>query len=375
VGDSIRLHRYDDSDRKSHKLTAVEEFTEAGVLHAWVSIPEGFEPGDGVYLIQTRSMTKRYAPVIPRNIDGFKRRPGREKAPDRELPPARRGDSPFPEGVYTAVSRIEDLYIVQSIRPVRVMLSYTRKTAACLLGTGKAPLPFKPAEIILVLDPYFPQAMEKALEGEISALLEKGYHQFVVNNPGHGSLFRAAGTGQKPGQKQPALIAGPYLYIFNRWADSFVSSLGMETFVSPLENNRQNLEKTVNRNRRSLAFITVFAWPALFRIRADLGSRYQFKNFSDSRDERFILLSGPDGSQVLPEKPFSIVDKIPFLREAGFGRFILDCSGPSLKKADYRDLMNAVKNGTPLPGISRFNWKDGFYQEEEKKKGGVERAD
>jgi putative protease len=343
-------------------LTAVEEFTEAGVLHAWVSIPEGFEPGDRVYLIQTRSMAKRYAPVIPRNIDGFKRRPGRDKAPDRELPPARRGDSPFPEGIYTAVSRIGDLYIVQSSRPVRVMLSYTRKTAAALLGARREPLPFKPGEIVLALDPYFPQAAERELGEEIPALMEKGYRQFVVNNPGQCAFFRGSG-------ERAALIAGPYLYVFNRWAESFVSSLGMETFVSPLENNRQNLEKTVGRNRRSLAFITVFARPALFRIRADLSSRYQFKKFSDSRDERFTLLSESDGSLVLPEKPFSIVDKIPFLREAGFGRFILDLSGPPLKKADYRDLINAVKNGVPVPGAGRFNWKDGFYSEEEKKAG------
>jgi putative protease len=362
AGDSIRLHRFDDSDRKSHKLTFVEDFTEAGILHAWISVPEGFEPGDGVYLIQTRSMAKRYAPVIPRNIDGFKRRPGREKAPVRELPPVRRGDLLFPEGIYTAVSRTEDLYIVQSSRPVRVMLSYTRKTAACLLGGGRTPLPFKPGEIVLTLDPYFPQAMEKILGEEIPVLLEKGYHQFVVNNPGHCSFFRSAGSGQK----KPALIAGPYLYIFNRWAESFVSSLGMDTFVSPLENNRQNLERTLSPNRRSLAFVTVFARPALFRIRADLSSLYQFRNFSDSRDERFTLLSGPDGSLVLPEKPFSIVDKIPFLKEAGFGRFILDLSGPALKKVDYRDLINAVKNSAPVPGVSRFNWKDGFYQEEVK---------
>jgi putative protease len=368
AGDSIRLHRADDSDRKSHKLTVVEEFSEAGILHAWISIPEGFEPGDGVYLIQTRSMTKRYAPVIPRNIDGFTRRPGREKAPVRDLPPARRGDALFPEGVYTAVSQIGDLYIAQSSRPVRVMLSYTRKTAACLLGNSKTPLPFKPGEIILILEPYFPQALEKILEEEIPALLEKGYRQFVVNNPGHCAFFRSAGSGGT----RPALIAGPCLYIFNRWAESFVSALGMEAFVSPLENNRQNLERTLSPNRRSLAFITVFARPALFRIRADLSSVYPFKNFSDNRDERFTLLSSPDGSLVFPEKPFSIVDKIPFLKEAGFGRFILDLSGPPLKKVDYRDLMNAVKNSAPVPRASRFNWKNGFYQEEEQgKKVGV----
>jgi hypothetical protein len=155
-------------------------------------------------------------------------------------------------------------------------------------------------------------------------------------------------------------------------------------FISPLENNRQNLERTLgmgkrgviagngggaqsgesrqSRALRSRFFIPVFAWPALFRIRADLGQLYGFKKFADSRDESFSLVTGADGSVVIPEKPFSITDKIPFLKEAGFGRFIIDLSGPVLKKAQYRDLMRAITEGTPLPGISRFNWKDGFFQ-------------
>jgi putative protease len=80
------------------------------------------------------------------------------------------------------------------------------------------------------------------------------------------------------------------------------------------------------------------------------------------RGEHFSLITAADGSLVIPEKPFSITDKIPFLKEAGFSRFIIDLSGPVLKKADYRDLMKAVREGVPLPRASRFNWKDGFYQ-------------
>jgi putative protease len=237
------------------------------------------------------------------------------------------------------------------------MLALTRKNAARLLEEGKPPLPFNSGETILVLDPYFPQGDEEALAGEIKALMERGYRQYVVNNPGHFSCFRGE-------QRGPALIAGPYLYVFNRWAASFVSSLGTEVFVSPLENNRQNLEKTVESGRRSLCFVPVFSWPALFRIRADLGGVYGFKDFTDSRGEGFRLSTGNEGSVVYPERPFSIVDKIPFLKEAGFNRFIVDLSGPPLKKNAYRDLMKSVKDAIPLPDISRFNWKDGFYQVE-----------
>jgi putative protease len=237
---------------------------------------------------------------------------------------------------------------------MRVMLGYNRRTAAYLLGDKSPPLPFTPGEIILVLDPYFPQALDPVLAEEIPRLIALGYCRFVVNNPGHLSYFR---------NRVPpvSLIAGPYLYAFNRWAASFISSLGLDALVSPLENNRKNWERTISPDRRSAAFITVFAYPALFRIRADLSPVYDFENFRDSRDEQFRLISNSDGSLVVPEKPFSIVDKIPFLRESGFGRFILDFSGPPLRKKDYKDIMAAARNAVPLPNSERFNWKDGFY--------------
>jgi putative protease len=380
VGDSVRLHRRDDSERVSHKL----KFAAGGEGGCWISIPEGFGPGDRVYLIQTKAMSRRYEPVIAHNTAG--RVPGRDKAPFPDIQKPRQDEAgkaarqnPFPDGLYVAVSRAEDLFVVQSSRPARVMLAWTRKNAAWLLADNRQPLPFKPGEIILVLDPYFPQAAAEAMADETARLIERGCRQFVLNNLGHFSLFR----------NQPAcqLIAGPWLYMFNAWALSFAAALGVDGFVSPLENNRQNLERTLGAHKappdegrwpessrrkpaaaqglfslRSRFFVPVFAWPSLFRIRADLGPAYDFDSFADNRGENFSLITGPEGSLVIPGRPFCITDKIPFLREAGFGRFIIDLSGPVLKKADYRDLMRAVQEGAPLSGVSRFNWKDGFFK-------------
>jgi putative protease len=380
LGDSVRLHSKDDTNRVSHKLKYVES-TEGGF---WISVPEGFKIGDRVYLIQTKTMSKRYAPVIVHSTSG--REPGREKAPFPDFgefaktaknAKQAKASRLCPEGLYVAVSRTEDLFIVQSSRPQRVMLAYSRKTAAYLLAENKPPLPFKPAEIILVLDPYLPQGAVSAgeetggetLENEIERLAEKGYRQFVLNNPGHFSLFRNLKNRVKM-----LLIAGPWLYIFNAWSLSFVLSLGVDGCISPLENNRQNLERTLgelphskgrqktNTALRSRFFIPVFAWPPLFRIRSDLGPVYDFNSFTDNMGGNFSIVSGPEGSQVYPENPFSITDKIPFLIESGFSRFVIDLSGPPLKKAFYRDLMRTVNEGAPINGATRFNWKDGFYQ-------------
>jgi U32 family peptidase len=377
VRDSVRIHHSDDSGRVSHKLTYAQE--DNGHSGYWISAPEG-SLGDHVYLIQIKEMRKRYAPIITK-VSASKG-PGREKAPFPQIQARKREErgkhskntETFPEGLYIAVSRPEDFFILQSSRPQRVMLALSRKNAKYLLDDTKPPLPFKPAEIILTLDPWFPQDIAEYENGkiaqEIELLTEKGYNQYVLNNPGHFSLFRD--------HENVKLIAGPWLYTFNSWALSFVSSLGVDAFVSPLENNRQNLERTLGmesrkkedkggRKRQSKSalnskfFITVFAWAPLFNIRANLGNVLNFDSFADNMDEEFLLETSPEGSRVYPKKYFSITDKIPFLKEAGFGRFIIDLSGQTLKKSNYRDLMRSVNDNVPLPQSSRFNWKDGFY--------------
>jgi len=377
VRDSVRIHHSDDSGRVSHKLTFAQE--DGGHSGYWISAPEG-DIGDHVYLIQIKEMTKRYAPIITKATGG--KGPGREKAPFPQIQIRQRENSSkhsknaetFPEGLYIAVSRPEDLYIVQSSRPQRVLLALSAKNARYLLDDNKPPLPFKPAEIILTLDPWFPQDIAGYENGkmaeEINLLTEKGYVQYVLNNPGHFSLFRD--------YENVKLIAGPWLYIFNSWALSFVSSLGADGFISPLENNRQNLERTLGIESRngekkggkkrqsrnalhSKFFITVFAWPPLFNVKANLSPVLDFDSFADNMDEEFLLETSPEGSRVYPKKYFSIIDKIPFLKEAGFERFIIDLSGQMLKKSNYRDLMRSVSENAPLPNSSRFNWKDGFF--------------
>ena len=403
VGDSVRLHKADDSDRVSHKLSFVEKAQissaspEGGV---WISLPEGFAAGDSVYLLQTKAMTKRYTPVIPRNLDDFKRLPGRDKAPmpgrgaqdkkgktvrgdasdrpktaDKNSGKGRgQGGADLSPGFYAMVSRIEDLYVLQSLRPEKAILTYSKKVLKQLLG-DKA-LPFPPRDLILSLDPFFPQERDEELGEEISALLEKGYTNFIVNNLGHFSLFRKASSAPetKTGKGKVLLIAGPWLYAFNAWAWNFIESCGAVFCVSPLENNRQNLERGFPKAengrfpsgaaRRSQVFITIYSRPSLFRIRQDLSKVYDFTDFSGNRGEDFILGSGPEGALVYPREPFSIVDKTPFLKEAGFSRFVLDFSSAPLKKAEYRGIMEAASRAVPLPGVSRFNWKNGFFKME-----------
>ena len=359
IGDTIRLHRADDSHRASHKIASTED--------CWVTIPDEFEKGDSVYLIQTKAMTKRYPRIIDKNAKVSGRGPGwgspgrgshDRGSRDLHSKSARKAQAlELGEGFYVQVSRVEDLYIVQSQKPEKVIITYNSRFLSQFLSPKK-PLPFSPASIIVSFDPFFPQDQEENLEQDIDILLDKGFRFFILNNPGHFSFFKNKMQGI-------ILIGGPWLYVFNSFSLSFISSIGADYFISPLENNRQNLERTFSGAGlvlRQRVFITVFSCPSLFRTRSNLDKFYNFKKFKSHENEMFSLASSSQGSLVYPEKPFYIADKIPFLKKSGFNRFILDLSSRPLNKFEYKDLMNAASKAAPPNGMSRFNWKDGFFK-------------
>ncbi len=350
-GDSIRLHRKDDTGRSSHKVKVVEQ--EDG--RRWMDIPEGFSQGDSVYLLQTKSMSKRYKHVLPDNLSPFRRQPGAQELPVMDLTPVARGElSYFPEGLYVQVSTVKDLFAIQSESPVRVILELNSETKRELLEK-KVVLPFSKKQVFLSLDPFCAAAQEEELGLTIEALVEMGFKGWIVNNLAHINMLKGRGA---------SVIAGPYLYTFNRWAASWLENQGIGAFVSPLENSRRNLEATFEPHLRSRILVPIFAYPALFRMRFKLPDSYNFTFFSDKEGMTFKALSTPDGSFVMPENPFSIVDKVQFLQAAGFTRYLIDMSKTHVQKKHFRQIVSAMVKRQMLPETSNFNWKDGFYSQE-----------
>jgi putative protease len=383
VGDSLRFHRADDSRRATRKAAFVER-EKGGV---WVSAPEGFDAGDTVYLIQRKAASRRYPQLLPKTLDGFRKTPGRDTAPDVELNAASRKTAAlFPPGLYAAVENAADLYIAQSVKTAAVILTFKEKNITALTAKQATPLPYPPAEVIISMPPYYPESRTETAEEGIRRLVDKGYTRFIVNNPGQVTPLRQANA---------ALIAGPYLYAFNRHAAAFLQNAGFPFFVSPFENARQNLEKTFGGNTggtqhersaaarvkalRSSVFLTLYVQPKLFQIAGSLrgpdapdpldavdtlNALNTRSPFYDKEGGAFRLVE--DGSRrhgmsyAVPETPFSLTDKVPFLKNAGWSRFILDFTPHPLKKVRYKTVMTAAAQASVIP-CTRFNWKDGFY--------------
>ena len=349
-GDSIRLHRQDDTGRSSHKIKTVEIDEENN--KRWIDIPDGFKVGDEVYLLQIKAVSKRYNRVLPNDISKFRKQPKDEVLPILDLTPVKEKElSYFPEGIYAQVSSISDIFAVQGLNPVRLILEYNSETSYDLLN-HKTVLPFSKKQIFISLDPFCSAAQEDQLTNELELLIQDGYKNFVVNNLAHIQILK---------NKKVNMIGGPYLYTFNRWAISWLENQDIGAFIMPYENSRRNLESTYEQNVRSRVLVPVFAYPALFRMRFKLPSTYDFTFFQDKEGSIFKVNSTKDGSFVMPEEPFSILDKIEHISSSGFKRFLIDFSKTKVSKNQIKAINTSMSKALPLPDVSRFNWKDGFY--------------
>lgn len=385
-GDSIRLHTKDDRGRESWKIQdiRIEKTSSKKVGSAdevWIQVPADFGIGDSVYLLQTKSMSKRYTPVLPKTLSSFRKRPGDDKLPELKLYPegnpagnenvkagtknkqdnnrakkilSKSNIDIFPDGFYVQVSSVNSLHTILSDKPVRVIINLNEDTREALAGTGKSgkALPFSKREIFISLDPFMGQAESDELELYLMSLIEKGYTQFVVNNPAHITMLK---------NKNLNIVAGPYLYSFNRWAVKWLQENNILKFISPIENSQKNIEDVYAPGMRKQVLIPVFAYPALFRMRFTLPKTYDFLYFSDKQGEAFKAFSTPSASFVLPEKPFSITDRIGALEKKGFDKFLLDFSHTEIERSEYRHIVNSCRKGIFLEDTSRFNWKEGFY--------------
>ena len=349
-GDSIRIHRKDDTGRASHKIRTVEFDEKTG--KRWIDIPAGFTNEDEVYLLQYKANTKRYSHVLPGDISRYHKQPKDEMLPILDVTPvAPKELSFFPDGLYVQVSSVADLFAVQGMNPVRVILEYNCETSYDLLN-HKTALPFSKKQLFISLDPFCSSSQEDKLASEIATLIDDGYVNFVANNLAHIQLLKG---------KNVNIVAGPYLYTFNRWAVSWLENQNIGAFIMPYENSRRNLEATWEPNVRSRVLVPVFAYPALFRMRFKLPSDYDFTYFEDKEEKVFKVNSTADGSFVMPEEPFCIADKVQFINSSGFKKILVDFSKTKVTRSQIKAITTSMIKSQPLQGISRFNWKDGFY--------------
>jgi putative protease len=356
-GDSIRIHRSDDSGRITSKIKGVKTQVNGMLLKI-----DGTEwrQYDDVYLIQTASMARRYKSILPYSLDRYRAFPSRDTAPNPTFPlPQKKDLSSLPQGTYVLVGKTADMHAALATNPQKAMIFFDKLNAESM-RKNESTLPYKRERLVLWLDPYFPEADASWLETELEYWFSRGVKFIVANNIAHLGMLRG---------KNVEIIAGPWLYAFNLWAAGFLFEQGVHFLIPPLEISKQNFMRIMEVVPSHAFMPIIFSYPQLFTIRGDLASKHDSTQFSDRDGSSYALNGRRDYSVLVPNRPFSIVDRTPFLKKEHVDKFILDLSNANPSRGLFRDIAKAAAEAKVLPDASRFNWKDGFYSEDESKKG------
>lgn len=356
VGDSIRIHSATDTARYSVKIKEVTSDN-------YFTVAAETKKGDAVYLLQVKVKKERLVRVLPKDLTKYKKEPPDIKLPILDLTRLNKEEERrVSKGLFVAVSEIKDLHIALSFSPSAVILEFNKDTRSVLLK-GSVVLPITKSKVFIKLDPFCTPTSEEVLQQDLTTLLTLGYTSYVVNNLSHIKILNKCykSISDKKTLDTLTLIAGEYLYTFNRYAISFLENMGLRIFISPYENSKKNLLNTYTYKLRGKCILPIFSYPILFRIRGVLPASYDFQYFSDKKEGIFKLNNTTDGAFVISEKPFSIVDKVQELEQDGFTRFLIDFTKTTLSRRQVKAIDKALSTKTPLPNCTRFNFFDGFF--------------
>ena len=347
-GDHLRIQAENDSSRETYKVIDAENKKVTVRITEEKPLPN---EGDRVFLVSRQDFDKPYEKIIGSDLEKYRHHPG--ITPVTPLPPNMpKSQLKLKDGIFVKVEKAADIYPLQTQKPDYLVFSVTQSNIDEFLSTISR-TQFKPDDVIIYMEPYFDQNACNFWNTTAQKLVERGFNKFMVNNYGQLNLLRSYPVER---------IAGPFLYVFNSFAASFLSQQDIRNFVSPLENNKRNLYQTQEHIKNQNIIVPVFAYPELFQIISRLDKHYHHKFLKDVQTGyEFSVEYGKEKITVLPEKAFSITDKVNDLKKRGFRKFFVDLSGMKISKGLYREILQHVNESRHMEQTCRFNWKDGFY--------------
>ena len=176
------------------------------------------------------------------------------------------------------------------------------------------------------------------------AFAKKGFNRFVLSHLSQSELL----------PPQSRFATNELVYAYNDAAAVWLAQQGAEWFVSPIENEYENLLTGACRN----IVVPVYFRPRLFVSRMPV--KMTANLFADERKNRYTRHRVNGLTIITPEQPVCITQYANKLRGKGFGRFLVDLSFEKPDNNRLAHLLKLLATSEGIQGTSAFNFKKGL---------------
>ncbi len=186
----------------------------------------------------------------------------------------------------------------------------------------------------------------------VRQLAERGFTHFRLNNLGHFTLF--------DGIEGLTLLAGYRLFSLNSQALLTWRELGVAEATLYLEDDRENLRQLLGRETGIQAAITLFAPVPLITSRIAIRGARSDTPFLSDRGEAYRVDARSGLTVLTAETDFSLLGRQEELQAMGCSRFLLDLSATGPFSPRGKQVLEALRRGTPMAGTAPFNYERGM---------------
>lgn len=192
----------------------------------------------------------------------------------------------------------------------------------------------------------------------LKELLNRGQRAFMISNTGHIDLLRQLIPGKHKDISRLKLYGGRELNILNSLSIKALSAIGIRYPQISAESDCENARLIKKGNKKT--FFTVYAWIPLFTSRVNHKTFNCRKHLESLRGEHYYWKRKGKTGFLLPQRPFSLINRKKKLTEGGFDAWIVDVSlwPGHIKPPGYQpSSLNAIAKF--LSG-SDFNFSNGL---------------
>ncbi len=194
------------------------------------------------------------------------------------------------------------------------------------------------------LPPFVSEKKIEQVRQFCADIAKKGFNRFVLSQLSQVEML----------PPQSRFATNELVYAYNDAAAAWFMQQGAEWFISPVENEYENLLTGACRN----IVVPVYFRPRLFTSRQPV--KLPKNQFTDERKNRYQRHRVNGLTVITPEQPVCITQYANKLRGKNFNRFLIDLSFESADNNRLSHLLKLLAQSEGIPGTTVFNFKKGL---------------
>ena len=195
----------------------------------------------------------------------------------------------------------------------------------------------------------------------VKRLMGLGFKRFEVGSLGTLGILLDVYRGRGLGGKGRVTISGSYtLNLLNSQALLGAKGLGIEAPQFSIETDKENARLALAHAYSVRTAFTIFSYPPVFTSRMDLKAFRQRGVLTSPKGEHFYWRSEGGMGFLVPDRPFSLLNRQDDLKETGFSAWVIDLSHWLKSRRMPRGMAPDIKTLSRMLHGKAFNFFDGL---------------